>query len=287
MACIDQNNVPTIVPPKGCSKETVLEMIHAKSLMIQHFMSKEKQQQKHLHSNSFLCYFLNEFKKFDDAMNEAKLPSYITHYNFLSLLNLSKQVEYIGSLRNVWEGGEQGEGFIQKIKTELRPGLIKKWEKWSIDNILIDSSIDNIHYSLSKKNNNRQHIFDEFKVYQNEILARNAINSGRPISGFSTINNLGIEEHYIAYRNDGSIYLLQVEKNQAILFNNLYYYELTYKTDDSNTPISILLDNIKEQKNIVGVLYLPKLEEKGYPKRTVTIMDTFYYTLIKSDWSRN
>jgi hypothetical protein len=66
------------------------------------------------------------------------------------LLNIPQLIQNYGSLQNIWEGGEQGECFIQFIKTELRPGLIKAWEKWSVDNILIDSSFDKINNNLFK-----------------------------------------------------------------------------------------------------------------------------------------
>ncbi len=41
-----------------------------------------------------------------------KLPIWVTQYNCQSLLNLPDQMEMLGPIRNRWEGGKRGEGFL-------------------------------------------------------------------------------------------------------------------------------------------------------------------------------
>jgi hypothetical protein len=167
-----------------------MEMIKAKSMLIQIGMSRKKDMDKHHQLKAVVRYFLDLYKQFDDDQNVSKLPSYISHYNFLSLLNLPKHINSYGSLRYIWEGGVQGEGFIQLVKTELRPGLIKNWEKWSIDNILIDSSIDNIYSNLHYKTTNHTNQMQEFKVYQSKVMALTTITSGRPAFRLSVLRTV-------------------------------------------------------------------------------------------------
>jgi hypothetical protein len=132
---------------------------------------------------------LDIFKSFDDKQKGPNQSYYISHYNLLSLINLPKLIDWVGSLCNIWEGGCQGEGFIELLKTELRPGLIKRWEKWSIDNILIDSSIDHIYSNISNNNNknNSKSYMDQFNVYHTEVIALNLLSARRPISGFISL----------------------------------------------------------------------------------------------------
>jgi len=286
---IESDAVPPILRSKGSSKELVLELIRSKSMMMELCMIKKKATNKGRKLEAVVRYFLDLYKRFDDDQNDAKLPSYITHYNFLSLLNLPSIIDKYGSLRNIWEGGVQGEGFIQLIKTELRPGLIKNWEKWSVDNILIDSSIESIYNNLHY--NNKVHInqMAEFKVYQSQVLAFTTIASGRPISAISTVNELGNEEYYIAYRKEGEVYVVEVklEEQSTVSNSTLQYFELIYVLDGSDDAINMLLYSVKQRENIVGVLFLPKLEETGYKDRTGTDNDLFFYTIVKSNWSNH
>ena len=52
-------------------------------------------------------------------------PIWISKSNFMSLLNLPKQMKQFGPLRLYWEGGWKGEGIIQEIKCLIRDGLKK------------------------------------------------------------------------------------------------------------------------------------------------------------------
>jgi hypothetical protein len=286
---LESDNIPPILRSKGSPKELVLELIRSKSVMMQLCMGEKKDREKGTKLEAIVRYFLDLYKRFDDDQNDAKLPSYISHYNFLSLLNLPSIISKYGSLRNVWEGGVQGEGFIQLIKTELRPGLIKNWEKWSIDNILIDASIDSIYNNLHYNNKVHTNQMAEFKVYQTQVLAFTTIASGRPISAMSTINDLGSEEYYIAYRSEGVVHVVEVTVEAEITVSNstLQYFELKYVLDTNNNAINMVLDPIKKRNNIVGVLFLPKLEATGYKDRTGTDQDRFFYTVVKSNWSND
>ena len=40
------------------------------------------------------------------------VPSWLQHFNFLSLLNLPDTMDLYGPLVNMWEGGNRGEGFF-------------------------------------------------------------------------------------------------------------------------------------------------------------------------------
>ena len=53
-------------------------------------------------------------------------PFWMTSFNFLCLLNIPKQVEYLGPVRNRWEGTVRGEGFLRVVK----PAIISKRINW-------------------------------------------------------------------------------------------------------------------------------------------------------------
>ena len=47
----------------------------------------------------------------------------------MCLLNLPKIMAYYGPIRNLWEGGYVGEGYLRIIKPYLSNGLRKNWQK--------------------------------------------------------------------------------------------------------------------------------------------------------------
>jgi hypothetical protein len=134
----DATSLPLIVAARGCNTKVVLDMIEAKRMLISSLMTLLSNEMKHKNYEVIVRNFLTCYHQFDEAMNQKKLPSYLSHYNFISLLNMTQQLYDYGSMRLLWEGGQMGEGFIRGIKTELKIGLLKRWQKWAIDNILID-----------------------------------------------------------------------------------------------------------------------------------------------------
>jgi hypothetical protein len=63
-------------------------------------------------------------------------------YNFPCLLNLVEIIRRFGPLRNVWEGGYQGEGYLRKTKRTLSNGLRKNWQVNSMERMLESTALD-------------------------------------------------------------------------------------------------------------------------------------------------
>ena len=74
--------------------------------------------------------FLTHFAKLDKQVNPIRdKPTWVTSYNFSSLLNLPGIMSRYGPLRNLWEGGNQGEGILKYVKQEITMGLRPGWER--------------------------------------------------------------------------------------------------------------------------------------------------------------
>ena len=73
--------------------------------------------------------FLTHFNRFDTALHGENHCTSIKCYNFMSLLNLPEVLSQFGLLRNLWEGGGQGE----RIRSLVKPTWIrykgKHWQK--------------------------------------------------------------------------------------------------------------------------------------------------------------
>jgi hypothetical protein len=84
--------------------------------------------------------FLSKFHNFDVAMTAKKStdkrkPAWLSSYNFICLTNLPSMIRKYGPIRNLWEGGGQGEKILQLIKPRWH-GYRKNWAKNMLDNVL-------------------------------------------------------------------------------------------------------------------------------------------------------
>jgi hypothetical protein len=83
--------------------------------------------------------FLTHFYDFDRKMRPVgldKKPAWLSHYNFMSLLNLPSQIADLGPVRNRWEGGIRGERFIQRVKPQIKSVNLKNFPKNLLTNLL-------------------------------------------------------------------------------------------------------------------------------------------------------
>jgi hypothetical protein len=75
--------------------------------------------------------FLTHFADMDEKLKrKSESVSWLSSYNFLSLLNLPDIIREYGPLRLIWEGGSMGEGFLRFVKPNINQGLRKGWEPW-------------------------------------------------------------------------------------------------------------------------------------------------------------
>jgi hypothetical protein len=73
--------------------------------------------------------FLTHFADMEEKLPlKKKLPSWLSCYNFLSLLNLPDVIRNYGPIRNIWEGAAQGEGILRFVKPNVSNGMRRAWE---------------------------------------------------------------------------------------------------------------------------------------------------------------
>jgi hypothetical protein len=86
--------------------------------------------------------FLTEFDLLDQQVKiVGAIPKIISSFNFMCLLNLPKATERFGPLRNLWEGGFKGEGFIGSCKKFLRFGQREGFEFNALKNVLTERAL--------------------------------------------------------------------------------------------------------------------------------------------------
>ena len=127
---IISDEVPPIIPRSNFPASDVQDLIFHSCTMIKLVMSRKVNKDYFLKLDIAIKVFLTKFNKFDEAIkiNKKDKPQWISLYNYLCLLNLPRIAEIFGPLKNIWEGGYIGEGYLRIIKPYMKRGLGKNWE---------------------------------------------------------------------------------------------------------------------------------------------------------------
>ena len=108
---------PPILPPPGGRVENIVEMILALKAMVARLMKKCVIKDDVHDAERHIKIFLSSFERFDKAIRgKDDKPTWITSYNFICLTNLPDMLRDFGPIRNLWEGGGQGEKIIGLLK---------------------------------------------------------------------------------------------------------------------------------------------------------------------------
>ena len=118
-------------------------MLRVISVVMQDFMNDELI----LEMEFQIKLFMTLFEDLDSEMRKGKekaKPKLVTTYNFFSLLNLPVAAGMLGPLRNLWEGGPMGEGYLQPIKAAITSGLRPGWEMKVMNTIHRNNGLSNV-----------------------------------------------------------------------------------------------------------------------------------------------
>jgi hypothetical protein len=135
---------PEELPPQGGPALNVYNMIIALKSMVSRVMKRSITNTDINDAERHIKLFLTAFESFDHGMRKKdEKPTWITSYNFICLTNLPRLMREFGPLRNLWEGGGQGEKIIGMVKP-LWLGYRLNWHKNLLDKLMKRISIDRV-----------------------------------------------------------------------------------------------------------------------------------------------
>ena len=213
--------------------------------------------------------FLIYYDKVDIGMGKKDSPTWMTQYNFLCLLNLPNVMRKYGFVRNLWEGGVEGEGFLRNYKREMKNGLQPNWQMWTIRNLM-----QRTVFSKEKMENTyhwRERLTDECRIYKSEALITTILNDNNPLSAIIDDN---YDVLFILFRRKKEIIGIPVEIDWDHPHDTLH--GKTYYHIDLDDERRIVIDDDVGNR-AVSCLLLPRL--------VATIQQT--YCVVFSDWRIN
>ena len=89
--------------------------------------------------------FLTHFADMEDKLPlKKRLPTWLSCYNFLSLLNVPDVIREYGPIRNIWEGAAQGEGILRFVKPNVSNGMRRAWEHATMKTLMRKKSMKEV-----------------------------------------------------------------------------------------------------------------------------------------------
>ena len=260
----ESNSAPNIISKNEISINDILTMINSMSLLIQMVMCLETKVTDIPQIEAIIRMFLIHYDKVDSGMIDGSVPTWIKQYNILCLLNIPKAMYNFGHIRNLWEGGRDGEGYLKTVKSHLTAGLVNGWQTWVLTNLLKEE----IYEDWKPARNIEQNIRNEVKIYVKYQIAKDALDSGYPFSAIMVQHRI-----YICFRNKGIIKANCIElSNKKESEHNQIYYSLYL------TKKLIIIDQTRH--SYIGVIFLPELIKEGYDLATTDRK----YCYVRSDW---
>ena len=108
----------------------------------------------------------------------------------MCLLNIPNVMRRYGNIRNIWEGGLEGEGFLRKYKKEMKNGLMPKWQIWTVRNLL-KRGVNKESIDLPK--DWKEPLTDNCRIYKSFDALQAMIKSNKPISAIKIGINIKSE----------------------------------------------------------------------------------------------
>jgi hypothetical protein len=126
-------------------------------------------------------------------------PYWLSHFNFLSLLNLPEILREFGSMRNYFEGKYLGERYVQEVKNARRQCgarnvtesvLRKLHEGKAIEAVVANQSSKVKSYRMTEVGNQKKkQLTGNVRIYRTEDDARVSFLSRKPISVLQSMKN--------------------------------------------------------------------------------------------------
>ena len=90
----------------------------------------------------FKLFLSNVNMVYKSFHTQKRDPVWLRTFNFQSLLNLPYVANLYGPLVNLWEGSNQGEGYLRHVKPKITSVHTKKWKMNVHINLLNDNALN-------------------------------------------------------------------------------------------------------------------------------------------------
>jgi hypothetical protein len=273
-----QGGPPPVLPPAGGNVQYVMQALQSLKAMIARVMASTVSNDTIGEVDHHIRIFLSTFHIFDSCMQRGHdKPTWLSSYNFLCLMNIPQMLFEYGPVRNLWEGGGQGEKIIGLLKP-LWFGYRKNWATNLLTNLMNVMAIERV--ASNKKPN-------DYVTQDEDIEDDNITISKKMVHKYKSLDDVTF-----CFYNRKPLSMVQLHDGRfgCILRQKQSFVELYCGTQSEllsgswyhNWSISEHLVYCEHLTAATAkyCLMLPKLTSTGMPARSELPM----YTVITSEW---
>lgn len=133
-----QSQVPPIIPnlARDLDPKYVRSLLQNANALFGSIMATDLVGTKAKHrSQAILALFLSNYDLLDERlMPQRKKPVWIAKYNMLGLLRVPEHFVHYGQFRNLYEGGDIGEGIVKQLRKLCPQGVREGWSRSMMNN---------------------------------------------------------------------------------------------------------------------------------------------------------
>ena len=181
-----------------------------------------------------------------------KVPGWISCPNFASLMNIPETMRRYGPLKELWEGGYQGEGFLQFVKPEASYGMRENWNVRLAERILENKALERLEDVLLGREKSPEQL--AYRRYRTEVYAVADLSAGKAVSGIALRDgSVGV------VLSGGKLLLLEEVEGPGKEMNGCWYGKWIVRRTDGN----VVIVNHDQSEKTAAVILLPLLDDEG------------------------
>ena len=161
----DNWNVPE-AKDIGGKLETVKKVILVEWMFISYLMGMKQVGDNEVNESSRLIRLFLTFLHDHEMSMSIKKKTWLSSYNFICLLNLPEQIKFLGPIRNRWEGGVRGEGFLCVVKPMVAGTGRANWQRNLLVNLVKYKSMLLLSSHPDNSQDDNKLDLSSIKVYQ-------------------------------------------------------------------------------------------------------------------------
>jgi hypothetical protein len=283
---------PEIVRDKTATAEMILQMITSLYSVLSLAMTEQVDKNTLVELRFSVKRFMTDFENVDAKVRPKRNKArWVTTFNIAGLQNIIEEMWCMGPLRNFWEGGFGGEGYLRLMKPQITMGLRKNWQqnlmkklfrnmalcRLLMDNDLTPEEIEQWEVQLGLADGDQEEeigddtpqvSYSDFCCYtsRTDILHR-----WKRYSSFSLVLTVNGDFRLVMKNRREWIRIEKKVGREGEQDTGLHYFafELGENVEDAD------MDGITH-----GCLLLPHLTRRALK----TDRDERWYTVIRSDW---
>ena len=277
----------SVAMSKEVNKHTMVELDHKVKAYLSFFHVFQESLQNNLTTQRRSTQNQNINGQQQD-ISTNNIPSWLQHFNFLSLLNLPDTMDLYGPLVNMWEGGNRGEGFLRHLKPTITNTVQINWNSLAHENIMKKKSRAQVlhqHFKnlSSNKRKEFQHILSQedtptnFFCYHDTNIFMNDLWSNKPLS-MVLLKKGNICAVLKCDTDDIVGFEVKIKFREQIESLTMPFFSIESDKDDVRRQNTL---NFSPSDIINYLLLLPKMEVDGFTKEP----NQNRYYIISDSWT--